>query len=550
MPLSLSELNKEELFRSLRQEGIDSEVVDCLYKNDIDGKLLVQLSDSELEKLNITKLGQKKKIEILIKTQSRNSFQATNHVENTLPLLMNEKKIDMREIEMGTRELFKIAPKVYKATYMGESYSAKRLFSVTEQKTLAMFLADHPRISKLLFWSESDNQTFILSDLMEENLHHSIFDQNRKFSVLQKQVMVRDLISALYYLFSKKYYLSIKLDKCLVDRDLHVKLNLACILEDSNFGTEDLLLTSLESILYQIIYEKESNNDRQNSVSIRSTHPNLCLLESLRLLCLNSNAKPNLRMISNLFSFELKIQEIFKYRTVAPRKVLELCENETSWIMKAFWAEAQVNLNNPLGKVAFEEILKRKPSFQGDLIARGITLYKAASYKEAIECFSKELPNHIAQLFIGECHYRIKNYAEAFKFYKLSADQGNSCAQNNLGYCFVRGEGCSKNYGDAFVYQRLCAENGNSAGQNELGVLYFNGFGCTKNESEAIRWYTLSAEQGNHWGQNNIGVCYFHGFGVPKDYKEAFKWFQRSADQGNASSSENLKKLKQLDKDL
>jgi len=225
-------------------------------------------------------------------------------------------------------------------------------------------------------------------------------------------------------------------------------------------------------------------------------------------------------------------------------------KNETSLIMKAFWAEAYMNMNNPLGSSVMAEVLKRKPSFQGDMIARGIALAKNGSVREAIECFGKENTNHIAQFLIGECMYRLKNYVEAFKWYKQSADQGNSSAQNNLGYCYMKGEGTTKNFTESFKYQRLCAENGNSSGANELGVLYFNGFGCVKNEIEAVHWYTVSAQLGNPWGQNNLGYCYVHGTGVARNLYEAHKWLQRSADQGNVSSQENLKKLKQLDKNL
>jgi len=305
----------------------------------------------------------------------------------------------------------------------------------------------------------------------------------------------------------------------------------------------------LEAILYQIVYEKLPS-DRNNSVSIRQTAPNLCFLESLRLMCLSTSPKPNLKMIANLFAFETKIQEIMRWRSVQPKRVVDLCENETSMLMRAFYAEALMHTNSTRGKQIFEEILSKKPQFQGDFIARGIAYAKAGSHKEACECFTKEQSKHIAQFLMGESQYRLKNFVEAARWYKLAADQGNSCAQNNLGYCYVKGEGVQKNFVEAFKYQKLSAENANSSGQNELGVLYYNGYGCSKNESEAIRWYTMSAEQGNSWGQNNLGYCYFHGIGVTKNLFDAFKWFQRSADQGNQASQENLKKLKALDKNL
>ena len=46
----------------------------------------------------------------------------------------------------------------------------------------------------------------------------------------------------------------------------------------------------------------------------------------------------------------------------------------------------------------------------------------------------------------------------SFKYYKLSADKGNTTAQNNLGNCYLNGIGTEKDYEIAFKYYKLSAD--------------------------------------------------------------------------------------------
>lgn len=89
-----------------------------------------------------------------------------------------------------------------------------------------------------------------------------------------------------------------------------------------------------------------------------------------------------------------------------------------------------------------------------------------------------------------------KNYEEAFKWYKKSAEQGNPRAENNIGNCYFRGRGVETNYEEAFRYYKKSAKQGNAVGQYNLGVLYQIGKGTEKNYEEAFKWFTKSSEQG------------------------------------------------------
>ena len=54
---------------------------------------------------------------------------------------------------------------------------------------------------------------------------------------------------------------------------------------------------------------------------------------------------------------------------------------------------------------------------------------------------------------------------------------------------------------------RLSAEQDNPSAMNNLGICYENGEGVPyKDLVETVKWYTLSAERGNIDGQLNLGL--------------------------------------------
>ena len=134
----------------------------------------------------------------------------------------------------------------------------------------------------------------------------------------------------------------------------------------------------------------------------------------------------------------------------------------------------------------------------------------------------------------------LKDEIEAVRYYRLSADQGNSDAQHNLGVCFANGFGVEKDVAEAVRYYRLSADQGNSDAQHNLGVCFANGIGVEKDEVEAVRYYRLSANQGDGDAQHSLGCCFDNGIGVEKDEVEAVRYYRMSADQGNSDAQNNL----------
>ena len=140
-----------------------------------------------------------------------------------------------------------------------------------------------------------------------------------------------------------------------------------------------------------------------------------------------------------------------------------------------------------------------------------------------------------------------KDVVEAVKWYRKAAEQWDDDAMNSLGECYAKGEGVAKDPVVAVRWFRKAAEfktfqpgdivpgayvdNGthnNQSAQNNLGICYMKGEGVVKNPVEAVKWFRKAAEQGNSDAQNNLGVCYANGEGVAKDTVEATRLFRKA----------------------
>jgi len=139
----------------------------------------------------------------------------------------------------------------------------------------------------------------------------------------------------------------------------------------------------------------------------------------------------------------------------------------------------------------------------------------------------------------GLTAYERKDYAEAVKWYRLAAAQGDADAQYNLGVMYDNGQGVVQDYAEAVKWYRLAAAQGDADAQYNLGVMYDNGQGVVQDYTEAVKWYRLAAAQGNAKAQSNLGVMYGRGQGVIQDYVRAHMWFNLAAVKGNADAVKN-----------
>jgi TPR repeat protein len=136
--------------------------------------------------------------------------------------------------------------------------------------------------------------------------------------------------------------------------------------------------------------------------------------------------------------------------------------------------------------------------------------------------------------------YDRRDYAEAMRWLRQAADQGNATAQVKIGQFYSHGWGAAQDYSDAMRWYRMAADQGDAFAQNNVGWLYENGWGVAQDYSEAMRWYREAADRGDAYAQNKVGWFYYNGWGVKQDYGEAMRWFCKAADQGDALAQNNI----------
>ena len=129
---------------------------------------------------------------------------------------------------------------------------------------------------------------------------------------------------------------------------------------------------------------------------------------------------------------------------------------------------------------------------------------------------------------------------ERFAALLAKAEQGDAEAQNEVGLCYINGQGVERDDTQAEEWFRKAAEQWNTDAQDNLGVCYTNGWGVTRDDTRAVVWYQTAADQGNCCAQNHLANCYYYGLGVVLDYTQAAEWYRKAAEQGYADAQYNL----------
>jgi TPR repeat protein len=139
-----------------------------------------------------------------------------------------------------------------------------------------------------------------------------------------------------------------------------------------------------------------------------------------------------------------------------------------------------------------------------------------------------------------------ENQKQSYATYLVhKAEAGDVEAQFFLGASFAGGmEGFPKDYEQAIKWYRKSAELGYAKAQVALGLCYKEGQGVLGDYKEAVKWFMKSAEQGDAEGQCFLGYSYAIGEGVPQDIDEAVKWWTKAAKQGQKDAIKELRILK------
>jgi len=119
------------------------------------------------------------------------------------------------------------------------------------------------------------------------------------------------------------------------------------------------------------------------------------------------------------------------------------------------------------------------------------------------------------------------------RFRKL-AEQGNAGAQSILGRGYFTSEGVPQDYAEAVKWYRMAAKQGDAVAQAAVALMHYSGGkGVPQDYAKAAKWYRKAAEQGSATAQYSLGWCYAEGEGVPKDDVLAYMWLNLAAASGN-----------------
>ncbi len=121
-----------------------------------------------------------------------------------------------------------------------------------------------------------------------------------------------------------------------------------------------------------------------------------------------------------------------------------------------------------------------------------------------------------------------ENETEAFKYYTLAADNGNTTSMYRTGLCYYNGVGVKQNYAEAYRWFTDAAGNENVAAIYYLGKMMMYGEGCNPDpEASAVQWLLKSCrEKITIKAQFELGNAYLTGNGVEENDEIAMEWFE------------------------
>jgi len=129
-----------------------------------------------------------------------------------------------------------------------------------------------------------------------------------------------------------------------------------------------------------------------------------------------------------------------------------------------------------------------------------------------------------------------RRFDEAFTELLPVAVAGNATAQLWLANMYRRGYGVKRNYAEAARWYRAAAEQGEPSAMYNYAVHLRDGVGVTADAAEASRWFQRGAESGHPESMLNLGLRYFHGRGVDRDEVLGYAWVYKAAGKANVQA--------------
>ena len=115
---------------------------------------------------------------------------------------------------------------------------------------------------------------------------------------------------------------------------------------------------------------------------------------------------------------------------------------------------------------------------------------------------------------------------------ELQQDRKEPRAQFALGFMYFR----QGHYAEATKWWRLSATQGWAPAQYALAESCMTGTGVPQDDAAAVSWYRRSADQGMPSAQYKLGLAYLSGVGIPKDTFMSYVWLSLATAGGGGMS--------------
>jgi uncharacterized protein len=152
----------------------------------------------------------------------------------------------------------------------------------------------------------------------------------------------------------------------------------------------------------------------------------------------------------------------------------------------------------------------------------------------------------------GISAYEAEDFTKAFAILMPLAQEGEFNAQKVIAHMYSFGQGIEVNFAEAIKWYRLAAEQGDPVAQNNLASHLLD-----EDPDEAIKWYLASAEQNFPFAEEVLGDIYSGELSVDnddlKDLRndvEAVKWYKKAAQRGFPIACHRLGDIYSSNQDL
>jgi TPR repeat protein len=110
---------------------------------------------------------------------------------------------------------------------------------------------------------------------------------------------------------------------------------------------------------------------------------------------------------------------------------------------------------------------------------------------------------------------------------QIAAQTGMHDAVLAMGWFYLNAVGVEANKAEALRWYKRSARQGEERAMFSLGqIAYWDG-----DYSEALLWWNRAAKRGHHRSDFWIGKLYWRGQGVPEDRQKANQYFARAAEE-------------------